>query len=72
MVTRNYPDRKRMFDRVQELLAENLPVIPLVSPHVLVGARQSLARFQPALLDHNTLWNIDELYWREGAAGARR
>ena len=41
LVTRRYEDRKRMFDRVQELLMENLPLIPLVSPHILTGARGS-------------------------------
>jgi peptide/nickel transport system substrate-binding protein len=71
MFVRKYGRRKQMFDRVQEILAGELPVIPLVSPHVLGGARQALANFQPALLDHNTLWKVDELYW-SNAPGARR
>ena len=45
-------------------MAENLPLIPLVSPHVLVGAREPLGNFRPAVLDHNVLWNADELFWR--------
>jgi len=56
---------------VQEILMENLPLIPLVTPDILVGARQNLGNFRPAQLDHYTLWNIEELYWRP-AAGARR
>jgi peptide/nickel transport system substrate-binding protein len=56
--------RKRLYDRVQELVAENLPIIPLVSPNVLVGAKASLGNFRPAVLDHHTLWNVDELFWR--------
>lgn len=71
MVTPNYAERKRLFDRVQEILMENLPLIPLVTPDILVGARQNLGNFRPAQLDHYTLWNIEELYWRP-AAGARR
>ncbi len=59
-------ERKALYDRVQELVAENLPFIPLVSPNVLVGARPGLGNFRPAVLDHHTLWNADELYWREG------
>ncbi|MEE8368307.1 MAG: ABC transporter substrate-binding protein [Thermoanaerobaculia bacterium] len=58
-------ERKRMYDRVQELLAENLPVIFLVSPRVLVGAKSGIENFRPAVLDHSTLWNVEELYWRE-------
>jgi peptide/nickel transport system substrate-binding protein len=71
MVTSKYAERKRLFDRVQEILMENLPLIPLVSPDILVGARNGLGNFRPALLDHYTLWNIEELYWRS-AAGTRR
>jgi len=72
MVTRKYADRKSLFDRVQELLMENLPLIPLVSPSILVGARKGLENFRPAVLEHYTLWNIEELCWRVPGAGARR
>jgi peptide/nickel transport system substrate-binding protein len=59
--------RKRLYDRVQELLAKNLPVVFLVSPRVLVGARTDIKNFRPAVLDHSVLWNVEELYWsREG------
>src|SRR5579885_691200 len=38
MVTLNYAKRKRMYDRVQELISQNLPFIFLAAPDVLVGA----------------------------------
>lgn len=72
IVTRNYAERKPLFDRVQELLMENLPLIPLVSPHILVGAKKGLENFRPAVLEHYTLWNIEELCWRGPGAGARQ
>ncbi len=56
--------RKALYDRVQVLVAENLPWISLVSPHVLVGARQELGNFRPAILFPSTLWNVDELFWQ--------
>ena len=56
--------RKRMYDRVQELIADELPMVALVSPNVLVGARSGLGNFRPAILDHQTLWNVEELYWK--------
>jgi peptide/nickel transport system substrate-binding protein len=64
LVTRDPVERKRQYDRVQALVAENLPLIPLVSPHVLVGTREALGNFRPAILDHYVLWNADELFWR--------
>jgi peptide/nickel transport system substrate-binding protein len=65
-----YADRKRMFDRVQQLAMEYLPMIPLVTPNVLVGVKKSLGNFRPALLDHNSLWNIEELFWRTPGGGS--
>jgi len=64
LVTLDPKERKRLYDRVQELVAENLPLIPLISPNVLVGAKAELGNFRPAVLDHYVLWNADELYWR--------
>lgn len=64
LTTLDYEERKRLYDRVQELVAEKLPLIPLVSPNILVGAKEELLNFRPVVLDHHTLWNADELSWR--------
>jgi peptide/nickel transport system substrate-binding protein len=66
MVTMKYVPRKKMFDRVQEILAQQLPIVCLASPHILTGARENIGNFRPAILDHYTLWNSDELFWRTG------
>ena len=58
--------RKRLYDRVQEILVEQAPMIPLVSPNVLVGAHARLGGFRPAIREHTTLWNVEELYWLGG------
>ncbi len=63
--TLDFAQRKRLYDRVQELVATNLPVICLASPDILVGAKSGLDNFRPAILDHYTLWNVEELYWRD-------
>lgn len=72
LTTRSYPERKRSYDRVQELIAENLPLIPLVSPNILVGAKKELRNFRPAILDHYVLWNVEELFWGGSEAGVRQ
>jgi peptide/nickel transport system substrate-binding protein len=63
-VTLSYAKRKRLYDRVQEIVAEDLPVICLVGPDILVGASDRVHNLQPAVMDPYTLWNIDELYVR--------
>ena len=68
LVTLDYAARKRLYDRVQEIVAERLPLVCVAAPHVLIGAKTALGNFRPAVLDHQTLWNIEELYWRERPA----
>jgi peptide/nickel transport system substrate-binding protein len=56
--------RRRLFDQVQEIAAKEMPLICLASPNILVGARDNVGNFRPAILDHYTLWNVEELYWK--------
>jgi ABC-type transport system substrate-binding protein len=72
MVTLDYQKRKRLYDRVQLLIAENLPFIFLATPNVLAGAKSQVGNFHPAVLDHYTLWNADQLYLRTQAQGVER
>ena len=61
----NYRERKQIFDRVQEILWENVPVICLISPDILVGAKDQIGNFRPAILSSHTLWNADRLFIRQ-------
>ncbi len=69
--TLNVAARKKLYDRVQQLVAENLPLICLISPHVLVAAKSSLGNFQPAVLPDYALWNADLLYFKNPGGKAR-
>ncbi|HXC42662.1 MAG TPA: ABC transporter substrate-binding protein [Candidatus Dormibacteraeota bacterium] len=62
MVTLDYARRKKLYDRAQQLIAENLPFIFLGTPNILAGANSRVGNFHPAVLDPYTLWNADELY----------
>lgn len=64
MVTMNVERRKELYDRVQEIVAQQSPMIFLASPHVVVAQRGNLGNFRPAVLSHFTLWNADELFLR--------
>ncbi len=59
----NQSERKRLYDRVQEIVAEDLPIICVATPHVLVGRKGNLGNFRPAILDDYTLDNVEELFW---------
>lgn len=62
LITMDNTKRNHLYDRVQEIVAENLPVICLASPDILVGAKDRIGNFLPAILDPYALWNIEELY----------
>lgn len=67
LVTLNYQQRKKIYDRVQEVLAEQLPMIYLASPNILVGAQENLGNFHPAIIEQYTFWNAEELFWHPPA-----
>lgn len=67
MVTLGYPQRKKIYDQVQEILAQQLPMVYLVSPNILVGAQQDLGNFHPAIIEQYTFWNAEELFWHTPA-----
>jgi peptide/nickel transport system substrate-binding protein len=72
LATLDVRERKRLYDRVQAIVAEQQPFIFLATPHVLVGARGDLANFQPSVLDPYTLWNVEQLYFKPQGTSGRR
>jgi peptide/nickel transport system substrate-binding protein len=62
--------RKKLYDRVQEILAENQPMIFLASPDVLAGAKNTIGNFHPTILEPYVLWNVEQLYLRTAAENA--
>ncbi|MGH9477248.1 MAG: ABC transporter substrate-binding protein [Terriglobales bacterium] len=52
------------YRRIQAIEREQLPMIPLVAPDILVAARPDLQGVEPALLPPHLLWNADRLWWR--------
>jgi peptide/nickel transport system substrate-binding protein len=66
MVQLKYKERKQTYDQLQEIVAADVPFIFLATPDILVGARKTLGNFKPAILDPNTLWNVEQLYYLPG------
>jgi len=54
--------RRELYNRVQEIVAEEMPLICLTSPHVLVAVQPRVRNLRPTIFDHYTLWNSDELF----------
>ncbi len=64
--------RKASFDRVQEIAAQQAPIIYLINKHTLVATSPKLKNLKPAILSPHMVWNIEELYFAEGAQRAAK
>jgi peptide/nickel transport system substrate-binding protein len=53
--------RKRAVDRLQEIVAEEAPVVVLVHPDVLVAVSPSVRNTMPSALTPHLYWNVEYL-----------
>jgi ABC-type transport system substrate-binding protein len=58
----DFKERRRLYLRLQQIEMQELPIISLVSPHVLIARGPRVHNLHPVVLDHYTLWNADELF----------
>ena len=54
-------ERKQVFDQVQKIFAENLPVIYFVAPRMYMGVSSRVGSMSPTILRPQLLWSADTL-----------
>ena len=54
-------ERKRLFDEVQKIFAEHLPVIYFVAPRIYVAASARVTNLTPAVSRPQLLWAADTI-----------
>ncbi|HEY0321827.1 MAG TPA: ABC transporter substrate-binding protein [Pyrinomonadaceae bacterium] len=59
---RNAERRKALFRDAQLILAEQLPVIPIVARHILSAANTRVRNYRPSNIVPYSLWNAEELF----------
>ena len=63
MRTLDFGTRKKAFDEVQAILAEQLPMIPTVAPFAYAAVCENIGNVRPsALTPYRMTWNLDELF----------
>jgi peptide/nickel transport system substrate-binding protein len=72
MSTLSLAERKHLYDRVQEIETIEVPVVFLVSPDLLVGAKDRLSNFDPTIFDSHTLWNSEQLFLQDRQQATQR
>jgi peptide/nickel transport system substrate-binding protein len=58
--------RKAFFDRVQEIVWEEAPVVYLAHPNALMAASPLLRNLAPSVLRPQLLWNVDRIHFEAG------
>lgn len=67
-----YANRKKAFDRVQQLLYEQAPIIYLVHKNVLSAVSPAVQNAAPTVLFPSLLWNAERLWISGGTLTSRR
>lgn len=66
MRTLDFSARKKLFDEVQVILAEELPMIYTVAPFQFAAVRTNLANLRPSVITpYRATWNVEELYFKK-------
>jgi peptide/nickel transport system substrate-binding protein len=61
MTSVDQPERKKAFDAVQKIVAENLPVITFVAPRLYMGISTRVGGVTPSILRPQLLWNVERM-----------
>ena len=54
-------ERKRAFDEIQKIFADNLPVLYFVAPRLYMAADTRVGGLTPAILRPQLLWNVEHM-----------
>ncbi len=57
-------ERKKLFDEVQAIMAEQVPLIYTVSPEIFTAIRADIGNLKPTPLSYyRAIWNLEELFF---------
>lgn len=62
----DFSQRKKVFDEVQAIRAEELPMICIAAPSTAVAVRSNLGNVRPAIASaYQATCNVEELYFKK-------
>jgi peptide/nickel transport system substrate-binding protein len=66
MTSVDYAERKRAFDDIQKIFADNLPVLYFVAPRLYMGVSTRVGGVTPSILRPQLLWNVERMTVKQG------
>jgi len=66
MHTLDYAQRKKYFDEVQAIWADEMPMVSIAAPSTAAAIRSDIGNVRPAIASaYHVTWNIEELYFKK-------
>ena len=66
MRTLDFAQRKKYFDEVQAIWADEMPMISIAAPSVGAAIQSDIGNVRPAVAGgYHVTWNIEELYFKK-------
>ncbi|HTH50711.1 MAG TPA: ABC transporter substrate-binding protein [Pyrinomonadaceae bacterium] len=59
---RDAQKRLAVFNDIQTIFRDEMPVIPLVARHIVTGASSKIGNYNPSPIIPYSLWNVDDLF----------
>ena len=66
MASSDQAERKREFDAIQKIFADNLPIITFVAPRLYMGTSTRVGGLTPSILRPQLLWNVERMTVQQG------
>ena len=60
--TRDMKTRYQLFANIQDIVRDELPVIPIVARHVPSAANSKIGNWSPSSILPYSIWNVEQLY----------
>jgi peptide/nickel transport system substrate-binding protein len=57
--------RKKTFDEIQSIMADEMPLIPIVSRHVISGVNQRVGNYSASSILPFSMWNAERLFIKQ-------
>lgn len=67
----DFAKRKSAFDKVQEIIAEQVPIVPLARERLLVAVRDKFTNVKPSVLRPHVLWAPQQIASQAGQVASR-
>jgi peptide/nickel transport system substrate-binding protein len=57
--------RAQIFNEIQTTMSDEMPLIPLVSRHIVAAANTKLGNYSPSPIFPYSIWNVEELFLKQ-------